>query len=289
MSFLQSLPKQTLFRLKIAGIGTMSIAALAYFNHRSKTSSLSQAKYNEESFSRVYTPTFSKNIEAQNGINLGRLPIENRIEFIKKVYGLVFAQLVAVAGSTALAFRHIHRFRGAIIPMSIAGFVGVLGSIIVMNTQKVRNSENLKKVCLGVFTIAEMMTFPVLCLGVPRDILMSGLLNTAIITGALTAYANTSKHDFTIHGGMITALLFGFMGMSLLMLFFPNRMAMNALSWAGAGLFSFTLLHDTQALLGKGVCKYNYGDYDRAAVAIYLDIVNLFINMINIMMLSKKK
>ncbi len=270
MAFIQRLPKSTLYILRGATLGAGGALAYLYFSNRARENA-------------KVAPSYPVVSELKDDMPLADLPMPNRVDFVKKVYGIVGLQIGATILSTLFAFRRPALFASILKPALIVGAVGGIGSIIAMQLPVVRKSNFRKKVCLGVFTASEMATVPLACLSFPREVVLSALASTGVMTGALTAYAHTSRKDFTIHGGLICALLFGFVGYSTLMLFFPRMAAQQFMAWVGAALFSFTLLHDTQKMLGKGKVSYRYCDYDLAAVSVYLDILNLFMQMLRIM------
>ncbi len=50
----------------------------------------------------------------------------------------------------------------------------------------------------------------------------------------------------------------------------------------GALLFSIYLIYDTQLILGKGQYSYSLDDAYLAAIQLYLDVINLFLNILRI-------
>eukprot|EP00826_Nyctotherus_ovalis_P022649 TRINITY_DN1750_c0_g1_i9.p1 TRINITY_DN1750_c0_g1~~TRINITY_DN1750_c0_g1_i9.p1 ORF type:complete len:295 (+),score=59.26 TRINITY_DN1750_c0_g1_i9:484-1368(+) len=294
MAFFGNVSKNTLYFFRAAGIGALGAAAYIYLK-RNKKNQLGKPQtgggYNQplvDESNAFYSKAFPEHSEPQYGVPLSALPMENRITFVKKIYGLLCGQLAAVGVSTALAFRYARSHR-MLFPFCIIGSIGALASIVAMHTDKVRTNDNLKKVCLGAFTVSEMMALPLALVQVPREIVMSALLNTGLIVGGLTGYAHVTKRDYSPYSGLLTGLIFGLLGTTVLFMFFPARVPQQLIAWAGAGIFSFALVQDTQRLLGKGQCRYNYGDYDIATVGLYLNIINIFLYMISIMGNSRRK
>jgi len=296
MAFIGNLSKNSLYMLRATSIGTLGAIAYIYLK-RKKQNSTFKSQQATNSFNQPFTEnknayfsnTFSEGSSFGADAPLASLPMENRIDFVKKVYGLVCSQLAAVGISTALAFRYIRTTGRFLVPGAIIGGIGAIASIIAMHSNKVRTNDNIKKICLGVFTVSEMMLLPLALVQIPREIIMSALVNTGLIVGGLTGYAHVTKRDYSPYTGLLTGLIFGLLGTSVLLLFFPKRIPQQFVAWAGAGIFSFALVHDTQKLLGRGQCKYNYGDYDIATIAIYLGVINLFFHMLSIMMNSQRR
>merc|ERR1712146_505640 len=95
--------------------------------------------------------------------------------------------------------------------------------------------------------------------------------------------------DFTGCGPYLFAALlglmcFGFMlwMLSLFGLYMPGAQKLYAL--LGAVLFSFYIIYDTQLIVGgrHRKCAFTIDDYCWAAMSIYLDIINLFLFLLEI-------
>ena len=80
-------------------------------------------------------------------------------------------------------------------------------------------------------------------------------------------------------GGILVCLLMGLMIFGIVMIFVPYSKYMQMVyGGAGAILFSFYLVYDTQMMMG-GDHKYSISpeEYVFAALALYLDIINIFL------------
>ena len=93
---------------------------------------------------------------------------------------------------------------------------------------------------------------------------------TAIITGGLTTYVLVTKKDFSFLGGFLFTGLIIVVSMVVLSLFWKNDTLEFVLSGMGALLFSAFILYDTSRLV------HEKGTPVEIAVALFLDIVNLF-------------
>lgn len=51
----------------------------------------------------------------------------------------------------------------------------------------------------------------------------------------------------------------------------------------GALLFSIYLIYDTQLVIGKGTFSYSLDDAYLAAIQLYLDVINLFLFILQIL------
>jgi FtsH-binding integral membrane protein len=106
----------------------------------------------------------------------------------------------------------------------------------------------------------------------------AGLLTLSTF-GVLTAYAWTSRRDFSAWGGFFIVGVWVIIGTSLLNIFFQNQTA--ALWIAGATVLAFSglLVFDTWRLRNA----YGPGDYVLAAVNIYLDLLNMFLAILQLL------
>lgn len=117
-----------------------------------------------------------------------------------------------------------------------------------------------------------------------ESVLMAALMTAGIFFG-LTIYAMTTKSDFTGLGGYLYAALLGLMLTSFLCIFFPRvELVEKVMAGAGAILFSFFIVYDTQLICGGKHKKHVFGvdDYVFAALNIYLDIINLFLYLLRL-------
>ncbi len=108
------------------------------------------------------------------------------------------------------------------------------------------------------------------------------ITQAAILTigafGVLTAYAFTSRRDFSAWGSFFMVGLWVVIGTSLLNLFFQNAAMDLWLAGVTVLVFSGLLVFDTWRIRNQ----YGPDDYVPAAVAIYLDLLNLFMAILRI-------
>lgn len=116
------------------------------------------------------------------------------------------------------------------------------------------------------------------------DVILLALGITAAVTVSLVAYAFTTKSDFTSMGSWLFAalmslILAGFIGLLL------RTPIMNlAIAAGGAALFSLYIIYDVQILMGgHHQFKISPDEYIFATINIYLDIINLFLHILQIL------
>lgn len=112
----------------------------------------------------------------------------------------------------------------------------------------------------------------------PGVVGQAGML-TGSAFGVLTLYAFLSRRDFSAMGAFFTVGLWVLIATSLLNLFFKNQTASLWLSGATVLVFSGLLVFDTWRLRNV----YGPDDYVQAAVNIYLDLLNMFLAILNLL------
>jgi FtsH-binding integral membrane protein len=108
----------------------------------------------------------------------------------------------------------------------------------------------------------------------------AGLL-TLTTFGVLSLYAIVSRRDFSAWGGFFTIGLWVLIATSLLNMFFRNP---TASLWLAAGtifVFGGLLVFDTWRIVRSGA--YGEDDYVPAAVQIYLDLLNIFLAVLQLL------
>eukprot|EP00928_Gymnodinium_smaydae_P056375 TRINITY_DN3976_c0_g1_i1.p2 TRINITY_DN3976_c0_g1~~TRINITY_DN3976_c0_g1_i1.p2 ORF type:complete len:172 (+),score=34.65 TRINITY_DN3976_c0_g1_i1:354-869(+) len=117
-------------------------------------------------------------------------------------------------------------------------------------------------------------------------------LATAGIMAALTVYAVKTKQDFTGMGMYVFAVMAGFCVLSLLGMFFPGKLMHKVIAGAGAILFSFVIIYDTQLIFGTASVQFERAAarkiefsldmYAFAAYQLYLDFINMFLYLLEL-------
>lgn len=114
------------------------------------------------------------------------------------------------------------------------------------------------------------------------------ILGAASLTGialfSLTAYAMKTKRDFSFMGGFLVASLFVLIGGSILQMFFHSPILNMILTVAGVLIFLAYILFDVSRIVTGGETNYVF-----AAIAIYLDIINLFLYLLRLLDIISSK
>jgi FtsH-binding integral membrane protein len=215
-----------------------------------------------------------------------------RLGFVRKVYGIVGAQLLVTAAiaapvSSSLKTMAPSSVQALLIVSSIMTFLPVLALICSPDLAK-KVPQNY--FILFTFTAFQGVLVGAVCATYSTQVVVSAMLATAIVVGGLTLYAWNTKSDFTGMGPYMVAALLAFtVGVIAMRLVCMSGvcppMTYTLFALAGVAIFSMYLVYDTQLILGQ------YGGHDRqfelddyvfAAIQLYLDIINLFLYILEL-------
>jgi modulator of FtsH protease len=107
---------------------------------------------------------------------------------------------------------------------------------------------------------------------------------TVATTGGITLYARTTSRDFSRIGGWLFAALIGVVVAMVIGLFVQSTAFQIFISAAACVLFSLFLLYDIQRVTTTGNAP---GSAIRLALKIYLDVFNLFLNLLMVLMMTQ--
>jgi FtsH-binding integral membrane protein len=150
-----------------------------------------------------------------------------------------------------------------------------------------RHSHPLNLALLGIWTASLSVGVGIMCAMFPSVVVLQALILTAAITIGLTAYtfyAVANGKDFDFMGPWLFSMLFGLIAFSLLALFIPiGNVGQLVLAGIGAAIFCAYLVYDTSLLIKR----YSVDDYVWASVGLYLDILNIFLRLLEIFGLAR--
>jgi len=206
--------------------------------------------------------------------------VDVRMAFIRKVYAILSIQLMATAIFSSFSFFNAN-FRNWIQSnqwMMWISFIGALAFMFLTFWKSKSYPTNL--LFLTGFTICEAYSVALIVSFYEARIVVQALLLTLGIFLGLTLFACQTKYDFTGLAPVLSGLLFGAIVFSFISMFFPYNSTIELVYSAGiALLFSAYILVDTQNIM-----RNHHPDEEvTAAMALYLDILNLFIAILRIL------
>jgi FtsH-binding integral membrane protein len=217
-------------------------------------------------------------------------PPEIRQSFIRKVYSTLWLQLAFTSLCIGLtkgehAVSHFLVSPGGVLLTYVAmvmGFVLLCAFLCCTETMKKKPND---KIFLCAFTGSMTYTLCFVSVFYKTQIILLGGLSTLGIFSGLSLYAIQTKVDYTTCGNTLCILLLGLILLGFMVPFVSAPLVQIGYSVGGAVIFSFYIIYDTQMIIGDSnrKIKFNEDDYVLAAVSLYLDLVNLFLYMLDIL------
>jgi FtsH-binding integral membrane protein len=210
----------------------------------------------------------------------GEAALEDRVAFIRKVYGLFFVGILFAVGGVVLGFA----FPPVMIAAAQHPWVMLLLMIGgVMGAQAVRHVPGINLLALfGFTTLTGVIISPLLYIvgrNNPVSILQAGVLTVGIF-GGLTAYVFLSNRDFSFLRGMVTVGLIIVLLTGFFNILFVGSLGLGfALAVATLLLFAGFVLYDTSNIIRR----YPTNEYVAGALALYLDALNIFLALLRIL------
>ena len=206
-----------------------------------------------------------------------------RVGFIRKVYGILTMQLLLTVVMSALTFIPAVSafFQANLILFYVCAGLTIALAIPLICCRNIARQVPTNYILLGLWTFCEAYMVATLCSFYAPVVVISAASMTFAVTFALTLYACTTKTDFTFMGGLL------FVGVCLLFCLgiftFVIGNFLNTLYCVlGVFVYSLYLIFDTQLVMGKFGNEFSIDDYIVAALMIYIDIIQIFIYLLQI-------
>ncbi|NXF88808.1 LFG4 protein, partial [Eubucco bourcierii] len=219
------------------------------------------------------------------GSNVASSSVHIRMAFLRKVYGILSIQvlLTTVTSAVFLYSTEVQAFiREWPFLLLIAG-IGALPLMVALIFCRHQHPVNLY--LLFGFTLLEALTVGIAVSFYDASVVLQAFLLTTAVFLGLTAYTLQSKRDFSRFGAGLFTCLWILILSCFLRLFFYNNTVELVFAAAGALLFCGFIIYDTHLLMHK----LSPEEYIVAAINLYLDIVNLFIHLLNLVQALNKK
>jgi len=213
-----------------------------------------------------------------------------RPKFVQKVLAIVAIQLLGTIIMSGLVMHSqklqlfYARHSGLFIFLSI---LAVVIEIVLVCIKTIARKVPINYILLMSFTFCESAGVSFICMQYETKSVIFALFLTFGIVLSLAIYSFTTKSDFTIMGSAICILGWALFGFGILSLFFKNEFMYNLYLVGGIILFSCYLIYDLQLIIGGKRCELSLDDYILAAMMLYIDIIVLFIKILELF--GKKK
>ncbi len=226
----------------------------------------------------------SKDFGGYNYQNASESSIININEFVKRTYQLFAGSLIAGAVGAYVGMGFVANMINPVshnLTFTYWGAV-ILEFILLFALYAFKNKTPFNLILLFGFTFMTGFTLaPTLALFIAKNmgyVIAEAFILSAVAFFALTIFAMNTKRDFTTMGKMLFIALIVMIVAGILNIFLHLPMLQLIIAAVGAVLFSLFILFDTQNII-----KGNISSEIEAAVSLYLDFLNLFVSLLQIL------
>jgi len=202
-----------------------------------------------------------------------------RLGFLRKVYSLLALQLIITTIIAAVCMM-TPQIKGLIHDnpwLLMVAFILSIGLLIGLHVKRRESPINL--ILLAGFTVVEAFTVGVLVSFYEVSVVLQAFFLTASVVVGLTLFTFQTKRDFSGWGaGLMSGLWILIIG-GFLQVFVGGELTQTGMAIGGAILFSGFIIFDTQMIM----TRVSPEDYVIATIELYLDIINLFIEILKIL------
>uniref|UniRef100_H0XL72 Uncharacterized protein n=1 Tax=Otolemur garnettii TaxID=30611 RepID=H0XL72_OTOGA len=206
---------------------------------------------------------------------------EVRRAFVTKVFFVLSVQLLVTVGIMSIFIFWdtlrvwVRKTRWILIVILVAY---VVITIILACCGQLRRQVPANYILLGMFTILQGLMLGILSSFYNVNEILWATGATTLVTLSLTIFALQVKWDFTLLNGVLFVAFIVFFIFGIIMIFVRTYWLHMLYAGIGTVIFSLYLVVDVQLMMG-GHHRYalNPEEYIFAALNIYLDIINLFL------------
>lgn len=213
------------------------------------------------------------------GVNVADCAVEIRMAFVRKVYSILFAQLLSTTlVSAALHHPAAQEFTRQNSWLLWVSIFGSFGTLLAVHFKRHQYPANM--ILLGAFTLFEsLMIGTVTSYYSARIVLQALIITTGVFVG-LTLFTFQSKYDFSNMGPYLFAGLMGMLVTGIVQFFLPfNHTTDLIIACFGVLLFSGYTVYDTHAIMKR----LSPDEYILGALSLYLDFINLFLYILRVL------
>ena len=232
--------------------------------------------YNRDYLSNNNDTSYSNQNEAYSSSQEQAQAPANLMAFLKTTYQLFASSLLA-----ATAGAYIGLGMASTISSWYWGLV-ILEFALLFGIYAVKDKPGINLIVLFAFTFISGLTITPLLSSVfnmpnGASIVAQAFLMTSVAFGGISMFALTTKRDFSMMGKMLMIAVIILIVGSISNIFIGSPILQLGIAMVGALVFSAFILYDTQQIIKGG-----FSTPIEAAIALYLDFLNLFISLLQI-------
>jgi len=228
----------------------------------------------------------------EGAINVKDANAQVRMGFIRKVYGVLSWQLLLTV-AVAFPLQGLPSTWWAsnqwLLLTSLVG--SIIATCAMSCCPKVTETTPTNYIFLFGFTLFEAVLVGFVSAQYTAGSVMACFAATAIIFVGMTIYAWTTKSDFTGMGPYLVGALLALIALGCvqgLLTCFGIQTPMMTMLYSAGGVLLFTMfiVYDTQLIIGEyggHKTQFTVDQYVPAALNLYLDVINLFLDLLRLL------
>ena len=212
---------------------------------------------------------------------------EDKLGFVKKVYGIISAQFILTMLLCVIPFvsdsaRDWMLSYGGQWLAICSCIVALMIACVIACVKPLARKTPHNYLLLTAFTLTFGYSVAAICAWYSPDVVLTAAGLTACIVLGLTLFAFSGIADFTILAGMLVVLLFAslaFMIVTLIVGFY------SYIGWCYLGVFLYGLylVIDTSIIMGGKRYKMFMDEYVLCAMILYIDMIMIFLYILRIL------
>ena len=216
--------------------------------------------------------------------------LELRNKFIQKVYANLTVMCL-ITGLSCYAFMTNNELKNFSTTNSGQALTWISFIILFTTIIIIACFDKIAKVfpydygILTIFTVCQSYILGAMCIQFDSNIVIMAGIATIAITLTLTLFAFQTKYDCTGMGGFLLSSLTGLIVIQIVNIFVKSSSIQLMAASFGLIIFSGYLVYDTQLIVGGTHRKYQFSTDEHvfATINLYLDVVNIFINLLQLL------
>jgi len=232
--------------------------------------------YNRDYLSNKNGSTYSKEKTYSSSSSHGVGTRSDLMAFLKSTYQLFASSLLAATAGAYIGLDMVSTITSWFWGLVILQFVFLFGLYAVKNKPGINLAVLFGFTFLTGLTITPLLS-SVFMMPNGASIVAQAFLMTSVAFGGISMFALTTKRDYSNMGKMLFIGVIILIVASISNIFFQSSLFQLAISSVAALIFSAFILYDTQQIIKGG-----FSTPIEAAIALYLDFLNLFIALLQI-------
>jgi len=206
-----------------------------------------------------------------------------RLNFVRKVFGITSVQLAFTFLFTYISLNYFNfrRFGEKHLGLlALSGLTSFVCALLLGFSNTLSKKVPVNYALLGLFTVGESYLIAFISSQYDPELVLMALFLTASVVTGLALYALKSKTEVTYIGGLIVLISVGLMVSAIFSWFVRFRILDSLIFFASCVLSGLYLIYDIKVIMGKEGIKLGLDDYIRGAMHLYVDIIRIFIKIL---------